>query len=113
MMVTNQCDLTIPDVYCCELKRRFTQNNTPAKSASGGLISMQSLFSGRASLPSSLSRPSAVSYRRSGSPAISSSFVPSFASRYSSVSLLSPAPSRRRGSNSLFGNLYHSEFSAF
>ncbi|VDK44759.1 unnamed protein product [Anisakis simplex] len=111
MITSNQCDLAIPDVYCSELKKRIVQNKSNPKHITTGLISMQSLFSGRSSLPSSLST---MTYRRSGSPtAISSSFVPSFPSRYSSVSLLNPAPTRRRGSSSLFENLYHSEFSAF
>lgn len=113
MMVTSQCDLTIPDVYCNELKKRFAQNNATPKSTSNGLISVHSLLSGKTPQSSSPNRPSTVSYRRSGSPAVSSASVPIVASRYSSVSLLNPAPSRRRGSSSLFGSLYHSEFSAF
>lgn len=111
MMVTPECDLTIPDVYCNELKKKIAQNHFPSKtSQSSGVIPTRSLFGSKSS--SDTSRPSTVSYRRSTSPAVSHSLVP-LATRYSTSSMFSPAPSRRRVTNSLFGNIYHSGFSAF
>lgn len=111
MMMAPECELSFPDVYCSELKKKIAQIHSPPKPQQcSGIIPIHGFFSSKSSLNST--RPSTVAYRRSTSPAVSHSFIP-ISSRYSSSSLFSPAPARRRATSSLFSNLYHPGFSAF
>uniref|UniRef100_A0A1I7XR65 Dual specificity protein phosphatase 14 n=1 Tax=Heterorhabditis bacteriophora TaxID=37862 RepID=A0A1I7XR65_HETBA len=107
MVMTSQCDLPIPDVYCEDLKRmQERQQQSNSRPPAPALSNVK-----RRGYSASL-RPVSTTLRRSTSPAVPSSSL----ALSSSYSLISPAPSRKPR-NSLF-SIYsstprHTFFSAF
>ncbi|VDN50032.1 unnamed protein product [Dracunculus medinensis] len=113
MMTTNQSDLTIPDVYCAELRRKMVQAAPKPKINYRDISTVQTLLSGKNSTnPSVITNfLTTAAYRRSTSP-ITHTLFP-FSSRYATTSLLSPSPSRRHVPGTLFGEFYRPGFSTF
>lgn len=112
MVMTPQCDLPIPDLYCDDFKRKVSRD-MPLMNKSSYTPSSAYMTSKRRGYSASSLRPSS-SPRRSTSPVISTrSLVPLFPK----YSLFSPAPSRSKPRESLF-SIYssaprHTFFSAF
>ncbi|CAJ0575341.1 unnamed protein product, partial [Mesorhabditis spiculigera] len=113
MVMTNQCDLPIPDVYCENIKQITVRESSPASvyktaPSTGYLTSKRSRFLTSASRAASMPGRTSASSRPS-----STSLLP-MTPKYS---LVSPAPSRKPRDTSIF-SMYASTprthfFSAF
>lgn len=111
MVETNQGDMTVPDVYCTELKRKLVQNRSLPRSISRNVAITQVPFKYSNSGTSTLGRTTGSSYRRSTSPSIAAPSLFPLVSRHSPPSMLAASLSRRRSSD-LF-DFYHPGFSTF
>ncbi|KAL6732875.1 hypothetical protein Aduo_003588 [Ancylostoma duodenale] len=110
MVMTNQCDLPIPDIYVDDLKRAQEREQQQQKVSVNSLIRQPipalSVTKRRGYSASNL-RPITTTLRRSTSPAVSSSSM--------QYSLLSPSPSRKPRDSllSLYTSTSRPFFSAF